>query len=124
MIKFFCKTRYNLIRYNKTRKYFKYANGEIVLVVISVLKQMFKSKNEFFPSLKRSITNHQFPSLEEINTNYHFPSLEEINTNYYFLSMKRIKTIYHFPNIEEINTNTNVLRKAGLPPLDMPKIDP
>ena len=37
MIKFFRKTRFNLMEQNKTGKYFKYAIGEILLVVIGIL---------------------------------------------------------------------------------------
>jgi len=37
MIKFFRKTRQNLLMDNKTSKYFKYAIGEILLVVIGIL---------------------------------------------------------------------------------------
>lgn len=37
MIKFFRKIRQNLLSEGKTRKYFKYAFGEIVLVVIGIL---------------------------------------------------------------------------------------
>lgn len=37
MIKFFRKIRQNLLKENKTSKYFKYAIGEIVLVVIGIL---------------------------------------------------------------------------------------
>ena len=37
MIKFFRKIRQNLLKENKTGKYFKYAIGEIVLVVIGIL---------------------------------------------------------------------------------------
>jgi hypothetical protein len=37
MIKFFRKIRYDLMGKNKTGKYFKYAIGEIVLVVIGIL---------------------------------------------------------------------------------------
>ena len=37
MIKFFRKIRFNLMEQNKTGKYFKYAIGEIVLVVIGIL---------------------------------------------------------------------------------------
>ena len=37
MIKFFRKIRYNLMSENKTAKYFKYAIGEIILVVIGIL---------------------------------------------------------------------------------------
>jgi len=57
MIKFFNKIRYNLMETGKTGKYFKYAIGEIVLVVIGILialqinnwnenqKEIAKSKN-------------------------------------------------------------------------------
>ena len=37
MIKFFRKIRQNLVMQNKTSKYFKYAIGEIILVVIGIL---------------------------------------------------------------------------------------
>jgi hypothetical protein len=37
MIKFFRKIRYDLLEKNKTGKYFKYAFGEIILVVIGIL---------------------------------------------------------------------------------------
>ena len=37
MIKFFRKIRYDLLEKNKTGKYFKYAIGEIILVVIGIL---------------------------------------------------------------------------------------
>ena len=37
MIKFFRKIRYDLMEKNKTKKYFKYAIGEIVLVVVGIL---------------------------------------------------------------------------------------
>ena len=37
MIKFFRKIRYNLMETGKTTKYFKYAIGEIILVVIGIL---------------------------------------------------------------------------------------
>ena len=37
MMKFFRKIRYNLMEQNKTAKYFKYAIGEIILVVIGIL---------------------------------------------------------------------------------------
>ncbi|MBT8316904.1 MAG: hypothetical protein HKP59_04710 [Lutibacter sp.] len=37
MIKFFKKIRQNLLSEGKTGKYFKYAIGEIILVVIGIL---------------------------------------------------------------------------------------
>lgn len=41
MIKFFRKIRYKLLSENKTAKYFKYAIGEIFLVVIGILIALF-----------------------------------------------------------------------------------
>ena len=40
MIKFFRKIRYDLMEKNKTSKYFKYAIGEIILVVIGILNAL------------------------------------------------------------------------------------
>jgi hypothetical protein len=37
MIKLFIRIRYDLMEKNKTGKYFKYAIGEIILVVIGIL---------------------------------------------------------------------------------------
>ena len=37
MIKFFRQKRYDLLMENKTGKYFKYAIGQIILVVIGIL---------------------------------------------------------------------------------------
>jgi hypothetical protein len=72
MIKFFRKIRQNLLIENKTGKYFKYAIGEIVLVVIGILialqinnwnenrKDYAKSKNylsEIISDLKKDTIN-------------------------------------------------------------------
>jgi len=47
MIKFFRKIRQNLLMENKTSKYFKYAIGEIILVVIGILIALWiNNKNE------------------------------------------------------------------------------
>jgi hypothetical protein len=37
MIKFFRRIRYNVLETGKTSKYFKYAIGEIILVVVGIL---------------------------------------------------------------------------------------
>jgi hypothetical protein len=48
MIKFFRKIRYDLMEKNKTGKYFKYAIGEIILVVIGILIALqINNWNEF-----------------------------------------------------------------------------
>ena len=47
MIKFFRQIRYNLLESGKTGKYFKYAIGEIILVVIGILIALsINNKNE------------------------------------------------------------------------------
>src|SRR5210317_473125 len=71
MIKFFRKIRQNLLMENKTGKYFKYAIGEIVLVVIGILIAL--SINNFNNSIQeRKIEQEYFLSLQsefEINLN-------------------------------------------------------
>ena len=68
MIKFFRKIRYDLMEKNKTGKYFKYAIGEIVLVVIGILialqinnwnEQRKNNKTAIYllSSLKEDLTN-------------------------------------------------------------------
>ena len=54
MIKFFRKIRQNLLMENKTGKYFKYAIGEIVLVVIGILIALsINNWNEEKKSIKK-----------------------------------------------------------------------
>ena len=60
MIKFFRKIRYDLMEKNKTGKYFKYAIGEIVLVVIGILIALsINNWNESRKNKARLITNIQ-----------------------------------------------------------------
>jgi hypothetical protein len=67
MIKFFRKTRQNLLNEGKTSKYFKYAIGEIVLVVIGILialqinnwnegRKHVESENEFIEGIYNDLT--------------------------------------------------------------------
>lgn len=65
MIKFYKKIRYNLLSDGKTRKYLKYAIGEIILVVIGILialqvnnwNENYKSKKKEILYLTRLTTN-------------------------------------------------------------------
>ena len=70
MIKFFRKIRYNLMSKNKTGKYFKYAIGEIVLVVLGILialqinnwnenQKKVKTEIEYVNNLIQDIKNDQ-----------------------------------------------------------------
>ncbi len=68
MIKFFRKIRQNLLMENKTGKYFKYAIGEIVLVVIGIL-------------IALGINNWNTHRLEENNiTSYYKRIIVELDT--------------------------------------------
>ena len=58
MIKFFRKIRYDLMEKNKTGKYFKYAIGEIILVVIGILIAL--SINNWNESRKQSASEKEF----------------------------------------------------------------
>ena len=57
MIKFFRRIRYDLMEKNKTGKYFKYAIGEIVLVVIGILIAL--SINTWNETRKQDITEKE-----------------------------------------------------------------
>ncbi|PNQ73628.1 hypothetical protein C1T31_04625 [Hanstruepera neustonica] len=106
MIKFFRKIRQNLLSENKTGKYFKYALGEIILVVIGILialqinnwnqnritqnnqeKYLLLLKNETLNNLNelksaqntiQSITNGQQKLIRLIDSN-----LDTISENYF-----------------------------------------
>ena len=58
MLKFFRKIRQNLLMENKTGKYFKYAIGEIVLVVIGILIAL--SINNWNENRKDNSTGKQY----------------------------------------------------------------
>ncbi|PTM11589.1 MAG: hypothetical protein DA407_01180 [Bacteroidetes bacterium] len=60
MIKFFRRIRYDLMNQNKTSKYFKYAIGEIVLVVIGILIAL--QINNWNENRKDSIKEQQYLS--------------------------------------------------------------
>ena len=107
MIKFFRKIRQNLLMENKTGKYFKYAIGEIMLVVIGILialqinnwNQQHQQKTEELKQLKAlklefeknalnldSITKHHIENedatLRVINATSHY-TIKEFDSLYY-----------------------------------------
>ena len=66
MIKFFRKIRYNLMEQNKTAKYFKYAIGEIILVVIGILIALqINNWNE-----RRKLKQVEIKALKEIQEGF------------------------------------------------------
>ncbi|MEW4922608.1 DUF6090 family protein [Algibacter sp. 2305UL17-15] len=108
MIKFFRKIRQNLLIENKTRKYFKYAIGEIILVVIGILialqinnwnennKQKTKEKailENLRTSLENDISTHHFhiQVYEEAKSSIQF-LIEFIEKDYQYQDSLK----YHF----------------------------
>ena len=79
MIKFFRKIRYDLMEKNKTRKYFKYAIGEIILVVIGILIAL--SINNW--SENRVARNNEKLLLKELNTEFKRNKIQFDSARYY-----------------------------------------
>jgi hypothetical protein len=71
MIKFFRKIRYDLMEKNKTGKYFKYAIGEIILVVVGILIALqinnWNEKRKIKTEEKELITNLIFSFERKLN---------------------------------------------------------
>ena len=93
MIKFFRKIRQNLLMENKTGKYFKYAIGEIILVVIGILialqintwnKERIEQRTEhtYLTNIKRDL-KHQLDSID-IHLSYEKKYIE--NAKPFFVS--------------------------------------
>ena len=91
MIKFFRKIRYDLMEKNKTRKYFKYAIGEIVLVVIGILIALsINNWNE-----NRKLHNVELSLLLEVKSN-----LEVTLNNFKNDTLINLNSILQFRKIE------------------------
>ena len=76
MIKFFRKIRYNLMSENKIGKYFKYAIGEIILVVIGILLAVYI--NEQITENRNNIVRCKY--LEELKFTLEY-DIEDIEEN-------------------------------------------
>jgi len=103
MIKFFRKIRYDLMGKNKTGKYFKYAIGEIILVVIGILIAL--SVNNWNEKRKNNLLKQAYIKNLKIDLNTDLETLDvldELNNEYekvgfYFLS-------YLENNLREVDT--------------------
>lgn len=78
MIKFFRKIRQNLLLENKTEKYFKYAIGEIVLVVIGILIALQINNWNQNQGIKKQLKNYRTSLLSEIDKD--FKEIERIDS--------------------------------------------
>jgi len=72
MIKFLRKIRYDLMSKNKTRKYFKYAIGEIVLVVIGILIAL--QLNNYNESLNQN--NQEQKAIQNLKLDFEYNKSE------------------------------------------------
>ncbi|MDT0559547.1 DUF6090 family protein [Ichthyenterobacterium sp. W332] len=94
MIKFFRKIRQNLLMENKTGKYFKYAIGEIVLVVIGIL-------------IALQINNWNQNRLKKIQVNTYLKSITtdlKSDISLYQLSIDTYEK--HIENISQVLSNS------------------
>ena len=108
MIKFFRKTRYDLMEQNKTGKYIKYAIGEIVLVVIGIMIAL--SINNWKEDLDdEKFISRIFYSIEkEMKSN-------EVEFNAVMpMQFSLIDTIDQYMNDEKISLSEIIIRGNGL----------
>ncbi len=103
MIKFFRKIRYNLMSENKTSKYFKYAIGEILLVVLGIL-------------IALQINNW---NQNRIENNEEKEVITKLHND--FIENKKILNEYLIEITAEINAQTTLLNLIGLPKEELSK---
>jgi len=137
MIKFFRKIRQNLLMENKTSKYFKYAIGEIVLVVIGILialqintwnehQKAIKKETEAINSLKQEIISNieKLEGVLTLNETYLIETdsiLDLLNRDLKELPASKIARLFDYEsivfdipeldNIIELNSELLIKRK-------------
>jgi len=133
MIKFFRKIRRNLLMENKTGKYFKYAIGEIVLVVIGILIALsinnWNTKNidsqkekEYLSNLiedietQRIIVGKQIKHESDMRSSsekaIHLLNSDNIDTdslNSYLTTITRKTFVINDPTFQDLKTSGNIL---------------
>ena len=107
MIKFFRKTRQNLLMENKTAKYFKYAIGEIILVVIGILialqintwnenQKKNRIKQTYIKNLVTDFTNDTIQLNENLRINFEYKQNIDSALNFINNSTPNNDTKYNY----------------------------
>jgi len=108
MIKFFQKIRQNLLMENKTGKYFKYAIGEIVLVMVGILLALqVNNWNELRKQRQKEIVN-----LSELKKGLESDLITELipGIDFYVRKEKAVNKLKGFYNDTQIIPNDSLLR--------------
>lgn len=108
MIKFFRKIRQNLLMENRTSKYFKYAIGEIILVVIGILIAL--QINNWNENRKSNKIEKDF-----LSNIYNDLVIDSIQFTYYNETFKSVEKL-HF-QLYQIGINNEVLDSINEPAL-------
>ena len=96
MIKFFRKIRYDLMEKNKTGKYFKYAIGEIILVVIGILIALqINNWNENRKTQKQEVQIYLELKSDLLQTRNDIQKIISQHRKIFKLSQNLIKDIYN-----------------------------
>jgi hypothetical protein len=133
MIKFFRKIRQNLLMENKTGKYFKYAIGEIILVVIGILIALQintwnnsnidrQKEKEYLISLLKDVElqttlvngqiNHENKmrlNCEKALINLNSTAINQDSLNYYLAGITRKTFVINNPTFQELKSSGNIL---------------
>lgn len=107
MIKFFQKIRQNLLKENKTGKYFKYAIGEIVLVMVGILLALqVNNWNELRKQRQKEIVN-----LSELKKGLESDLITELipGIDFYVRKDKAVNKLKEFYNDTQIIPNDSLL---------------
>lgn len=94
MIKFFRQIRYNLMEKGKTGKYFKYAIGEIVLVVIGILIALQINNWNESRNKNKKLETYLIALKQELNSNIlHLQRASERSSSDFTRSISLIKVL-------------------------------
>ena len=122
MIKFFRHIRKNLLLENKTSKYFKYAIGEIILVVIGILIALqinnwnterieHKKEENYLINIKRDLNKQLVAINRNLNgEEFIYQSLTKANDNYKkYKKFRALQEDFGLPeNLKQINLKTDI----------------